>query len=96
MRVPGGGRSRRELDDRLDDLASGDAQVVPLEIDAPRSHWLRQRRVEHEAGCGDQCRDCHNASRFHEDSFRPLRTSSARTTCEYRREIKAGLADHLS
>ena len=29
-----GRRSRRELDDRLDDLASGDAQVVPLEIDA--------------------------------------------------------------
>jgi hypothetical protein len=47
MRVPGGRRSRRELDDRLDDLASGDAQVVPLEIDAPGSHLLRLRHVEH-------------------------------------------------
>jgi hypothetical protein len=37
MRVPGRRRSRLELDDHLDDLASGDAQVVPLEIDASGS-----------------------------------------------------------
>jgi hypothetical protein len=41
MRVPRGRRSRRELDDRLDDLASGDAQVVPLEIDVPGAYVLR-------------------------------------------------------
>ena len=59
---------RRELYDRLDDLASGDAQVVPLEIDPSGSHLLRLRQVEREAGCGDQRRDCHDSnhsSRLH-------------------------------
>ena len=37
-----GRRSRIELDDCLDDLASGDAQVVALQIGTPGSHLLRQ------------------------------------------------------
>ena len=73
MRVPGRRRSRRELDDRLNYLASGNAQVVPLEIDAPGSHLLRLRPVERQAGCGDQRRDCHESSRLHVD----LRVSRA-------------------
>src|SRR5262245_48256772 len=32
MRVPRGRRSRREFDDRLDDLTSRDAEIMPLEI----------------------------------------------------------------
>ena len=45
MRVPGGDRSRFELDDHLDDFASGDVQVVPLKLDAPASDQLRLRPV---------------------------------------------------
>ncbi len=61
----GADRSRLELDDHLDDLASGDAQVVPLEIDAPGSDELRLRHVQRQAGGGDQRRDCNDSSRFH-------------------------------
>ena len=52
MRVSRGCRSRLELDNHLDDLASGNAQVVPLEIDAPGSHLLRLTHVERQAGRG--------------------------------------------
>ena len=52
--------------------ASSDAQVVPLEVDAPGSHLLCLRHVERQAGGGDQRRDCHDSSRFHDHSFRPF------------------------
>ena len=59
-----------ELDDRLDDLASRDAEIVPLEIDAPGAHVLRLPPVERQAGGGDQRRNGHDSSRFHAHSFR--------------------------
>jgi hypothetical protein len=58
--TPGG-----DIDARLDDLASGDAQIVLLEIGALGSRQLRLRHVERQAACDDQrrCRD--DSSRFH-------------------------------
>ena len=48
MRVPRGRHPWVEFDDRLDDLASGDAEIVPLEIDASGSCLLRLRHVQNE------------------------------------------------
>src|SRR5262245_65980303 len=40
MRVPRSRRARRELDAHLDNLASGDAEIVALEFDATCTHLL--------------------------------------------------------
>ena len=56
MRVPGGRHSRVEFDDGLDDLASRDAQIVPLEIDAPGSRELRLSRLKSQGARDDDRR----------------------------------------
>ena len=48
MRVPGGRNPGVELDDRLHDLASWDAEIVPLEIDASGSCLLGPRHVKNQ------------------------------------------------
>src|SRR5262249_43925410 len=63
MGVPRGRRSRRDLDDDLERLASGDAHIVPREIDALEARRLRQR-----ASAPDDHGCCSNdSSRFHVD-----------------------------
>ena len=52
MRVPRGRDSRVELDDHLDDLASGDAEIVPLEIDALDCRLLRPRHLQRQTASG--------------------------------------------
>ena len=39
------------VDARLDDLASGDAEIVPLEVGARDSRLLRPRHVQRQAAC---------------------------------------------
>jgi hypothetical protein len=56
MRVLGGRIARFELDARLDDLASGDAQIAPLEIGALESRLLRPRHVQRQTAPEDQHR----------------------------------------
>ena len=67
MRVPGERHSRREVDAHLDDLASGDAEIVPLEIGALDSRLLRPRHVQRQTASDDQHRYRHDSSRFHVD-----------------------------
>jgi len=50
---------------RLDELASGGAEIVPLEIDAPRSRQLRLRHLQRQTTCGDQHRYRHDSSHVH-------------------------------
>jgi hypothetical protein len=64
MRVLGKRHSRREFDTHLDDLASRDAEIVPLEIGALDSRLLRPRHVQRQAACGDQRRYRNDMSRF--------------------------------
>ena len=44
---------RVEFDDRLDDFASWDAEIVPLEIDAGDSCLLRPRHVQNHTARDD-------------------------------------------
>src|SRR5262249_31287672 len=50
MCVHGRRLSGRYLDDHLEGLTSGNAEIVPLQVDALYGGLLRQ----HEAGCGNQ------------------------------------------
>lgn len=65
VRVLAERHSRVELDAHLDDLASGDAEIVPLELGAPDSRRLRPRYVERQTDSGDQHRDRQDSLRFH-------------------------------
>src|SRR5262245_40741842 len=67
MPVPGERHSRIEVNAHLDDLASGDAEIVPLEIGAFDSRLLRRCPLQHQTACDDQYRDRHDSSRFHVD-----------------------------
>src|SRR5262245_30667042 len=60
MRMPGRRNPRIEFDDGLDDLASGDTELVPLEIDACDSRLLRSRDVQ------DQTAGDHDRRHEHE------------------------------
>ena len=51
-------------DDRLDGLASGDAEIVPLEVVARDSRLLRQRHVQRQTAADDQHRYRHDSSRL--------------------------------
>ena len=65
MRVPGGRHPRVELDNRLDDLASGDAEIVPLEIDAFDSCLLRPRDMQNQTARDDDRRYYYHSRRSH-------------------------------
>src|SRR5262249_3418921 len=67
MRMPGERNSRRELNAHLDNLASGDTEIVPLEIATLDSRLLRLRRTKRQTACDDQHRCRHDSSRFHVD-----------------------------
>ncbi len=54
MRVPRRHHARRDLDERLDELASGDAEIVPLKIGALDSDRLSLRHLWGETVRGDQ------------------------------------------
>ena len=69
MRVPGGRHPRVEFDDRLNDLASGDAEIVPLEIDASDSCLLRPRHVQNQTARDDDRRHYHHSRRSHVNLF---------------------------
>jgi hypothetical protein len=51
MRVPRGHRVRRELDGRLDDLASRDAEIVPLPLEDARGQPLNFTPVIFSLSC---------------------------------------------
>jgi hypothetical protein len=57
MRVPAERYSRAEVDAHLDDLASGDAEIVLLEIGTVDSRLLRSRHVHAQTGSNDDCCD---------------------------------------
>jgi len=65
MRVLWERHSRRKLEAYLNDLASGDAQIVPLEFETGESRLLRPRCVQRQTASGDQHRYRHASSRFH-------------------------------
>jgi hypothetical protein len=67
MRVPGGRDPRVEFDDRLHDLASLDAEIVPLEIDASGSCLLRSCHVKDQTAHNDDHRYHRHSSRLHLD-----------------------------
>src|SRR5262245_57841328 len=67
MPVPRERHSRVEVDSHLDDLASGDAEIVPLEIGAFDSRLLRRGHLQHHTADDHQRRDRHDSSRFHVD-----------------------------
>ena len=69
MRVPDGRHPRVEFDDRLDDLASGDAEIVPLEIDAYDSCLLRPRHVQNQTARDDDRRHHRHSRRSHVNLF---------------------------
>jgi hypothetical protein len=69
MRVHGEGRSRVEIHAHLDDLASGDAEIVPLQSGALDSSLLRPRHVKRQTAYGEQHRYRDDSSRLHLTSF---------------------------
>ena len=69
MRVPGGRHPRVEFDDRLDDLASWDAEIVPLEIDAFDPCPPCPRHVQNQTAHDDDRRHHHHSRRSHVNLF---------------------------
>src|SRR5882724_5619912 len=67
MRVPAECRSLGEIDACLDDLESGSAEIVPLQIGALGARLLRQRYVQRQTATDDQRRCRRDPSRFHVD-----------------------------
>ena len=65
MTVPRGHHSGRRSDEHLDDLASGDAEIVPLEIGARDSRRLRLRHAQRQGACDDRHRYRDDSSRFY-------------------------------
>jgi hypothetical protein len=63
--VPIANEPADELHARLDDLESGDAEIVPLEIGVPDSRELRPRHVQRLSASDDQHRYRHDSRRFH-------------------------------
>ena len=61
MRVPGSDISRVEVDAHLDDLASGRAEIVPLQVGSFGSRLLRLRHAQRQSACDDQHRHSNNA-----------------------------------
>jgi len=68
MRVLGGDNSRVKVDAQLDDLASGNAEIMPLQVSSFGSRLLRLRHVQRQTASDDQHRYYrYNSSRFHVD-----------------------------
>src|SRR5215213_8517863 len=67
MRVLAERRSRVEVDAHLDDLASGNAEIVPLKLGALDSRLLRPRHAQRQTASYDQHRYRQDSLRFHGD-----------------------------
>jgi hypothetical protein len=65
MPVPAERRSRGEVDPDLDDLASGDAEIVALETGAPDALLLSVGQLRRQAASGDQRRPCQDSRQVH-------------------------------
>jgi len=76
MCVPGRCHPGLDFDDRLHHLASLDAEIVTLEIDASGSCQLRLRRLKNQTAHDDDRRDYCHSPRLHHASF--LRSVTAR------------------
>src|SRR5262245_15795064 len=67
--MPGGRHTRAELDEHLDDLASGGAEIVAQQIgalDIAQTYLISLRRGQGQAGGDEQRRSCRDdAMRFH-------------------------------
>ena len=61
----GGENPRVEVDAHLDDLASGSAEIVPLQVGSFGSRLLRRRQVQRQSACDAHPRHCNDSSRFH-------------------------------
>jgi hypothetical protein len=57
--VPGGDISRVEIDAYLNDLASGNAEIVPLQVGSFGSRLLNLRAVQRKTASDDQHRGPH-------------------------------------
>jgi hypothetical protein len=71
------------ISDPEDDLASGDAEIVPLQIGALDSRLLRQRDVQRQTASDDQRRDCRDSYRLHVGTL-PLIVSTVLNTAPSR------------
>src|SRR4029453_777274 len=67
--VFGGHHARVDVNAHLDDPASGDAKIVPLEIGARDARLLRPRHVQRQTASDEQHRYRHDACRLHVYSF---------------------------
>jgi hypothetical protein len=67
--VPAKRRFRIELDPHLDDLTSGDAEIVPLELGAPDARLLRQGQVQRQTAPDQQRHTACDSGRLHVDPF---------------------------
>jgi pimeloyl-ACP methyl ester carboxylesterase len=65
--VPAERHSRVELDPHLDDLTSGDAEIVPLELGAPDARLLRRRQVQRQTAADERRHHARDSLRFHVD-----------------------------
>jgi hypothetical protein len=89
MRVPGSDIPRVEVDAHLDDLASGRAEIVPLQVGSFGSRLLSPCHVQRESACDDQhrCRDDSNhlhgylLERMRPGARRPVYQTKVSATC---------------
>ena len=68
--------SRVEVDAHLDDLASGGAEIVPLQVGSFGSRLLRLRHVQRQTASDDQHRYRHDSRLFSCGSALVLQTSA--------------------
>jgi hypothetical protein len=66
MRMLGEGDARLDVDAHLDDFASGNAEILPLQIGALDLRWLGQRGVWRQGACSDQGGGREGSCRFHQ------------------------------
>src|SRR6202021_4217800 len=76
MRISGDLRPGEEIPAHLDGLASGDAEIVPLEFGALDGSLLRVRHAQRRAACDDQQRYCADSNRFHVSLLSSFRYAS--------------------
>jgi hypothetical protein len=88
MTVPAERRPWGKIDAHLDDLASGDAEIVPQEIGALDSRLLHLRRVQCETACDQQHSLRNDSRRFHVD-FLSFFKQKLDDQCPGRSDLKA-------
>jgi hypothetical protein len=81
MPVLGERRSRFDLHAHLEDLASRDAEIMPLEIGALDSRLLRRRQVQRRSACHDQHHRGHDSRRHHVNLLSGRAADEANVRC---------------